>query len=147
MKPGIRFFTLVAVFCSNALMAAPLTGEGDEVIPYKKVDGYELRLHVFKPSTPAPQGYATAIVCFSGGGWAVGVPEEFYPQCRYWARRGVVAMVAEYRNRKDHKATPFDCVKDGKSAMRYVRSHALHLGVNPDRILAAGGSAGGHAAT
>jgi acetyl esterase len=37
-------------------------------------------------------------------------------------------------------------VKDGKSAIRWVREHATELGVDPDRIVAAGGSAGGHVA-
>ena len=45
-----------------------------------------------------------------------------------------------------HKATPFDCVEDGKSALRWVRTHAKKLGVDPNRIAAGGGSAGGHVA-
>ena len=39
-----------------------------------------------------------------------------------------------------------DIVLDAKDAVRYVRSHAGELGVDPDRIAAAGGSAGGHLA-
>ena len=42
--------------------------------------------------------------------------------------------------------TPFECVEDGKSAIRWVRSHAKELGIAPDQIVAAGGSAGGHVA-
>jgi acetyl esterase/lipase len=37
-------------------------------------------------------------------------------------------------------------VKDGRSAVRYVRTHAKELGVDPQRIVASGGSAGGHVA-
>ena len=44
------------------------------------------------------------------------------------------------------KTTPFDAVEDAKSAMRWVREHAKELGVDPDRIVASGGSAGGHIA-
>lgn len=40
----------------------------------------------------------------------------------------------------------FDCVRDGRSAVRYVRRHARPLGIDPDRIAVAGGSAGGHLA-
>ncbi len=42
--------------------------------------------------------------------------------------------------------TVFDCVKDARSSMRYVRAHAAELGVDPDKIVASGGSAGGHLA-
>jgi acetyl esterase len=57
-----------------------------------------------------------------------------------------VAMSAEYRVIGKHKTTPFECVQDGKSAVRWIRQHAAELGVDPDRIVAAGGSAGGHVA-
>jgi len=42
--------------------------------------------------------------------------------------------------------TPFECVKDGRSAVRYVRSHAKELGIDPEKIIVSGGSAGGHVA-
>jgi acetyl esterase/lipase len=38
------------------------------------------------------------------------------------------------------------CVADAKSAIRWVRSNASRLGVAPNRIVASGGSAGGHLA-
>lgn len=45
-----------------------------------------------------------------------------------------------------HKTTPADAVRDAKSAIRYVREHAKEWGADPNRIVAAGGSAGGHLA-
>jgi len=53
---------------------------------------------------------------------------------------------AEYRVKNRHGTTPFECVADGKSAVRWVRSNAARLGVNPNKIAAGGGSAGGHVA-
>ncbi|HEY1108877.1 MAG TPA: alpha/beta hydrolase, partial [Opitutaceae bacterium] len=38
------------------------------------------------------------------------------------------------------------CVQDGRSALRYVRAHAADLGIDPAKIVANGGSAGGHVA-
>jgi len=58
----------------------------------------------------------------------------------------MVAIAAEYRIRSKHGTTPFECVADGKSAIRYVRAHAKELGVDPSKIIASGGSAGGHVA-
>jgi acetyl esterase/lipase len=45
-----------------------------------------------------------------------------------------------------HKTTPADAVRDAKSAVHYVREHAREWGADPNRIVAAGGSAGGHLA-
>ncbi|NLN28036.1 MAG: alpha/beta hydrolase [Firmicutes bacterium] len=60
--------------------------------------------------------------------------------------RGMVAIVADYRVALRHGTTWFDSVRDAKSAIRWVREHADELGIDPDRIVAAGGSAGGHLA-
>ena len=58
----------------------------------------------------------------------------------------MVAISAEYRIKSKHGTTPFECVADGKSAIRYVRTHAEELGIDPRKIVASGGSAGGHVA-
>ena len=42
--------------------------------------------------------------------------------------------------------TVFECVKDARAAMRYVRSHAPELGIDPDKIVFNGATAGGHLA-
>src|SRR5690606_17083148 len=39
-----------------------------------------------------------------------------------------------------------ECVIDAKAAMRWIRAHAAKLGIDPNRLAAAGGSAGGHLA-
>lgn len=58
----------------------------------------------------------------------------------------MIAMAAEYRVYSRHKARIIDCIEDAKSAIRWVRKNAERLGVDPDRIAAGGGSAGGHLA-
>ncbi|MDA9119601.1 alpha/beta hydrolase [Opitutales bacterium] len=114
---------------------------------YKEVDGYSLNLHIFRsPAHISGAAPKPAIVFFFGGGWAGGTPTQFYPQCEYLADRGMVAMAAEYRVKSRHNTTPFECVMDGKSALRWIRKNAAKLGVDPERIGAGGGSAGGHVA-
>ena len=114
---------------------------------YKQIDGHELYLHCFFPEGHDPKtDRKPAILFFFGGGWVGGTAKQFYPQCEYLADRGMVAISAEYRVKSRHQATPFECVKDGKSALRWVRKHADQLGIDPDRIGAGGGSAGGHVA-
>lgn len=41
---------------------------------------------------------------------------------------------------------PTACVADAKSALRWVRTNAARLGIDPQRVAAGGGSAGGHLA-
>jgi acetyl esterase/lipase len=85
-------------------------------------------------------------VFFFGGGWISGTVEQFVPQSKHLAERGMIAVVADYRVRNRHNTTPFDAMSDARSAMRWVRSHARELGIDASRLAAAGGSSGGHIA-
>lgn len=105
-----------------------------------------LHLHVFKPEGWKASDSRPAIVFFFGGGWNGGNPGQFEPHCNYLASRGMVAITAEYRVKSRHKTSPFECVEDGKSAIRRVRAQAKALGIDPDRLAAGGGSAGGRVA-
>ncbi|MCB4798839.1 prolyl oligopeptidase family serine peptidase [Tamlana sp. PT2-4] len=113
-------------------------------ILYKVVDSDSLYLHVFEPETI--QKPTAAIVFFFGGGWTGGNPKQFYQQSKYLASRGMLAISAEYRVKNVHGTTPFDAVEDAKSAIRKVREFAPFLEIDPNKVVAAGGSAGGHLA-
>lgn len=114
---------------------------------YKKLTDRELTLYVIRPEGAKADERRPAIVYFHGGGWVGGKPTQFETQARYFASRGLVTVLVEYRLLgKGDKAPPTVCVQDAKSAMRWVRGHAAELGVDPDRIASAGGSAGGHLA-
>lgn len=118
----------------------------DKEVVYKKVNDTDLKLWIFLPPKHIPNKNVPAIVFFFGGGWKGGSPQQFVKHCEYLSARGMVAMVADYRvaSRNDVKA--FSCVEDAKSAIRWTRKHAAELGIDPDRIAAGGGSAGGHLA-
>ena len=113
---------------------------------YKEASGAKLFLHVFNPEGHKTTDARPAIVFFFGGGWNGGTPKQFEPHCQYLARRGMVAITAEYRVKSRNKTSPFECVADGKSAVRFIRANAAKLGVDPKRVAAGGGSAGGHVA-
>lgn len=123
------------------LFAQPET----EKICYKVIGGDSLFLHLISPADKKKQP-SPAILYFFGGGWKGGTVEQFRPHATYFAGRGLSGILVEYRVSNQHGTTPFDAVEDAKSAMRYVRSHAQQLGVDPGRLAAAGGSAGGHLA-
>ncbi len=120
--------------------------EPDERLTYKTTAQGKLRLHVYYPEDHDDDAEGPAIVLFHGGGWVSGDPEQFYPHAQHFASRGMIAISAEYRTRDTHGTTPFESVRDGVSAMRWVRTHAQSLGISPDSIVAGGGSAGGHIA-
>ena len=120
--------------------------EGVSPQVYKTVGEVKLSLYVFSPDGHRATDQKPAIVFFFGGGWTNGSPAQFEQQCRYLASRGMVAITADYRVASRHKVKMVDCVRDAKSAVRWVRGHADTLGIDPDRIVASGGSAGGHLA-
>lgn len=116
-----------------------------EVI-YKTVNDVDLRADVFEPRRGPDDDPGAAIVFFHGGGWSGGAPTQFHEHCKHLASRGMLAISAQYRLLGSTARSPFDCVADGKSAARWVRLHAAELGVDPGRVAAGGGSAGGHVA-
>ncbi|MCH7228286.1 alpha/beta hydrolase [Haloferula sp. A504] len=134
------------------LTASPLLALGGyppdpadaRVETYREVDGVKLRLWIFGESDPAEP--KPAIVFFFGGGWKSGSPAQFEPQARHFAERGMIAITADYRVASRHQAKPIDCVSDAKAAIAWTRENAGRLGIDPARIAAAGGSAGGHIA-
>lgn len=142
---------MIPLFCVAlfSLSAHALKIEGfkpDKSLVYKQTAETELKLHVFYPDGHKASDQRPAIVFFFGGGWVGGSPSQFFPHCDYLASRGMVAMSAEYRVRSRNQTTPRECVKDGKSAVRWIRKHADPLGIDAEQILAGGGSAGGHVA-
>lgn len=148
-EKGLQMSRFWLTFAFSALLVNPLVGqegrpEPDRKVTYKTIGDVQLQLHIFEKK--ADQTHRPAIVFFFGGGWNGGSPSQFYPHCEHLAKQGFVAMSAEYRVKTRHQTTPFECVEDGKSAVRWIRSHAAELRIDPDRIVAGGGSAGGHVA-
>jgi len=142
----MRCAVLVLLLAAVPAAAQESKTKPDRVVLFKTTEQGPLKLHIFEPEGHKATDQRPAIVFFFGGGWVGGSASHFYPQSQYLADRGMVAICAEYRIRSKHKTTPFECVADGKSAMRWVRSHADELGIDPDRLAAGGGSAGGHVA-
>lgn len=129
----------------KANKAYPPTIESSKVETYRKVGDTELKIWIFEPKEKATKP-KPAIVFFFGGGWTSGTPSQFVPQSKHLAERGMVAIVADYRVASRNMAKPIDCVADAKACVRYIRANAVRLGIDPDRIAAGGGSAGGHLA-
>lgn len=135
---------VLAVFCDS--IAFGEDSPSSKSFHFKKTKQADLSLTAFFPSDWKPDQKRPAIVFFFGGGWTKGTTKQFEPQSKYLAERGLVALCADYRVKSRHDVTPDVCVQDAKSAIRWVRKNAEILGVDPNRIIGAGGSAGGHLA-
>jgi len=125
----------------------PLSVPGSEPFVYRQVNGTELRLHVVKPAGWKKAERRVCFISFFGGGWSGGSPERSVGWAKWAAAQGVVGVAPDYRTRNRFKGTPEDCIADGRAAFRWVVENAEELGIDPDRIICHGGSAGGHVAT
>lgn len=135
-----------------------LTGQTPEYIVYKEIGDKKLYLQVMKPEGWTEKDSRTAIVWIHGGGWTSGTPDYFTPHCRYFAKRGAVSINIQYRlaeytgkstgesTGKEPGRTIIDCFTDCKSAMRFIRKNAKSFGIDPEKIVVGGDSAGGHLA-
>ncbi len=147
MRPRwLASLACLACLCAVAAVAQEREFKPDKQIVFKSFEDDPLELNVFLPEGWTADDKRPAIVFFFGGGWVGGSPTQFFPQSRYLSSRGMVAVSAQYRTRGSHGTSPVECVADGKSAVRWLRQNAGMLGVDPDRIAAGGGSAGGHVA-
>jgi acetyl esterase len=137
---------------------------------HKSVDGQDLLLLVSKPDGWKASDKRPAMVWIHGGGFTGGHPKQFIPQMKYSAARGAVGFSIQYRlmkgpnTKKDKKlsdeenaakaAAHFktflegpslqDLIDDCADAIRYIRKNADQLGVDPDKIIASGDSAGAY---
>jgi acetyl esterase/lipase len=130
---------------SSTVLAAQGTPELNNVI-YKTVGERELQIYIDYPPGWKASDTRPAIIFFFGGGWNKGTVGQFEVQAEYFASRGLVAARADYRVKSRDGVTPDKCVEDARSAVRWMRQNAKRLGIDPKRLIASGGSAGGHLA-
>jgi acetyl esterase/lipase len=107
---------------------------------YASPGGRDLRLDLYLPKSGG--GPFPAVVYIHGGGWENGRKNAFQAQAAYMASKGFVGACIEYRLSKEAKYPA--ALYDSKAAVRWLRANAAKYRIDPDKIGAAGGSAGGH---
>src|SRR5438477_2375328 len=113
------------------------------VAVYKTTPQGDLKINLYFPPDWKAADRRPAIVFFFGGSCTTGNPAQFTTTAEYFATRGLVAASAEYRIESVHHTPPQRCIEDGKSAIRWLRMNARHLGIGGGRVIAGGGSSGG----
>jgi len=141
-------FSVGLLSCTGEMVKKPepVFLDGRKAYLFKKTPTRNLYLYVNEPVDSLVKKEKAAIVFFFGGGWRRGSPTQFNEHSIYLASRGMFSFQADYRTMEQDSVTPFESVSDGKSAIRWVRKNARFLGIDPNRIAAGGGSAGGHIA-
>lgn len=138
----LNFFIVLII---GTLLSTQICNSQEEIL-YKKVDTTQLFLEVHYPPNMESSRSYPAMVFFFGGGWVGGNRSQFLHQAQYFAKRGVVCFLADYRTSKINGTTPFESVKDAKSAIRFIRKNATKFNIDGTKLIASGGSAGGHLA-
>jgi acetyl esterase/lipase len=127
------------------VLAAPAGAAQGDVnvkrdVVFHTVDGEQIKLDVHEPAKKGKD--RPAVVVVHGGAWTVGDKSWFAQQANQLAQSGFVAVSVNYRLAPAH---PYPAaVEDVEAAVEWVRKHAKEYGVDPERIGALGGSAGGH---
>lgn len=153
----LRVLLLIALPTSTFAAKKPASDGSVETAPgksyiYKKSADKPREMEIYFPPNHDPvKSKVPGMILFHGGGWSGGSLAMLREQCAYFASRGLVCATAEYQMLKgergklpageSHKRV---CVIDAKSAIRWFKQHADELGVDPQRIITGGGSAGGH---
>lgn len=102
----------------------------------------EARMEIYRPERPN----GSAAVIFGGGGYyRIQIGGAARPAALWLQSIGVTAAVVYYRLPGDGWS-PVSPFQDGQRAMRLIRSRAVELNIDPQRIGAIGFSAGGNLA-
>ena len=115
-------------------------------ILYKQIEDTKLYMEIYNPESMDSAKKYPVIVFFFGGGWSSGSTSQFEPHAKYFTQRGMVCVLVDYRVKDRQQTTPFESLKDAKSSIRFLRENANKFHIDTSKIVAAGGSAGGHLA-
>ena len=111
-------------------------------ITYVTANNYEAKLDIYRRrdiNTPQP-----TLIWIHGGGWVGGTKETAIMGLLPWFEMGWNVVNVEYRLGRVSLAPA--AVEDCLCALRYVGTHAKQYGIDPQRLVVSGGSAGGHLA-
>ena len=90
---------------------------------------------------PLQKATDVAVVVFPGGGYTHLAEHEGEGYARFLNTLGITAFVCNYRVSPNRFPLP---LMDARRAMRFVRANAEKFGINKNKVLAMGSSAGGH---
>ncbi len=142
---SVRFVAATTLFVAS-LLVAQQSRTADKIvfekgIEYSNPDNQHLALDMARPDSEGPY---PAVICIHGGGFRGGTRDGYDGLIQKLAKNGYVAVTVTYRLSPKYQFPA--AVYDVKAAVRWLRANAAKYHIDPDRIGATGGSAGGHLA-
>jgi acetyl esterase/lipase len=134
----LLFFSMTHVLTVGTIAAEPSRAD----IEYAKIGDRSLTLDLYLPKREATSSRSPTVVWVHGGAWRSGSKDNV-PILR-WLDHGFAIASIEYRLSPEAKFPAQ--IHDIKGAVRFLRNRANEFGLDPDRFVIAGGSAGGHLA-
>ena len=120
-------------------------------VEYSNIIGFRsLGLDLYTHDEPAGGPARPLVIWVHGGGWdrgdsrTSGAFADFPAVLASLAARGYVVASVNYRLAGEARFPA--ALRDVKSAIRFLRLNAVRYGINPDKVILWGGSAGGHLA-
>jgi acetyl esterase/lipase len=136
----MRSTLLAGLFCFVFALTPARAGVQQDVV-YGRAGDVELKLDLAQPEGPGP---FPAVICIHGGTWMSGSKSGYGPAMQLLAQSGYVGAAVDYRFAPTYKFPAQ--VDDVRKAIRYLRTHAAELKIDPDRLAVMGDSAGGQLA-
>jgi acetyl esterase/lipase len=144
---------------SPASLASPASADGvsrSRALSFAAIPGYRpLELDLFRPTGDGPESERPlpAVVYLHGGGWRQGARDMTSPAFRDWrpglltrvASAGFAVVCPDYRLSGEARFPAQ--LDDVHRALDWVTDKGAQHGIDPDRVLLWGDSAGGHLAT
>lgn len=157
----VAYSWLLAAGLAGAVAAEPATGRPGEGLLLKtirdrlgvdavrreyvfaKSSEEELRLDIYFPRAAPPPGGYPLVIWLHGGGWILGSKRQDV-FVRHFPQYGYAVASIEYRLAGGAKFPAQ--IADARTATWWLWKNARALEINPDRLIVAGQSAGGHLA-
>lgn len=152
-RPPVGYGSLNEIYAAIIIGALPLMDRQPPVPPeitlkqgvtYSIANDTELKLDLYQPAGSSSAQRRPLFVLIHGGGWKSGQREDYRPYAVRVAREGYIVASLSYRLAATAKFPA--AARDVNSALQFLANHADEYGVDPNRIVIMGGSAGGHLA-
>lgn len=114
-------------------------------VTYKETAEGALDMVAFFPDGHSEEDRRGSVVFFYSSQWDRGVLSQFAPHCIHFREQGLVTFAVDYRVASRHGTGPLHAIADTRSALRWLRSNAVGLGLDPEKICAVGAAASAHA--
>ncbi len=147
LSVGSQSSTLSVTTSIDSVSATKSAFDGVTAFVYRDHSPVPLRVFVAYPKDWQPQDRRAARVQFFGGGYNHGDPESAVGSAKSWANKaGYVGFAPDYRVNDRFGSSPVTIADDNRRVIKWIMENAATLGVDPTRVVVAGGSSAGGSA-